>query len=167
MAAKKFHNSNEEGQAVFELIVFLPFLIFMFTTFMTIGNALNGSINQQKATRGYFYYLVKGNSTVPDVSDLSYIAGGGNTRAGFYAIGWRAKSEGSDQAIATCYKFQSFLGSGNDDETCEEPETDEGSSQFIRIYTYYGICGQLYNLTSTPIPILGAGGGQGSCSVGN
>jgi hypothetical protein len=46
---------NQEGQAVFELLIFLPFLLFLYTIYYTAGNAINGSINQQKAVRGYFY----------------------------------------------------------------------------------------------------------------
>ena len=56
---------KEEGQAIFELLVFLPVFLFLFVVIYNIGNSINISINQQKATRRYFYYIQKGNSFLP------------------------------------------------------------------------------------------------------
>ena len=61
---------NSEGQAIFELILFMPFLVYFVTLLFTAGNSINGSINQQKAVRGYFYHLLKGNSNLPVKLDL-------------------------------------------------------------------------------------------------
>ena len=59
MAVSKIKLLDNKGQAVFETMMFLPVLLF-FVVYMTrTGNAINASINQQKATRGYTYYLLK------------------------------------------------------------------------------------------------------------
>ena len=48
--------AKQQGQALVEFIIFLPFMLMMYTVVITLGDAINGSINQQKATRAYFYY---------------------------------------------------------------------------------------------------------------
>lgn len=136
---------NEEGQAVFELILFMPFFIFFTTVMFTVGNAINASINQQKVTRRYFYYLAKGNSRIPDIEDLQRWNDGGLSAVGMSGLGWRERQEGgaNGNPVANCYKFNTIFA--NDyDEDCEEPDVNEGKTQFIRIYTYYGICGLNY-----------------------
>ena len=73
VAKKRCAQLREEGQALFEFVVFLPFLLFILVLMFTLGNAINGSINQQKAARRYFFYLNKGNSTLPNASNLRRI----------------------------------------------------------------------------------------------
>ena len=65
MAAKLSKQERARGQALFEFIVFLPFLLFMLTIMFTVGNAINGSINQQKAVRRYFFTSTKATPPFP------------------------------------------------------------------------------------------------------
>jgi hypothetical protein len=149
MLIKKPKKLKDDGQALFEFIVFLPFLIYLFTLMVTISNSINASINQQKATRGYFYYLMKGNSMAPTRSDLrDYRTRGITGLVGITAIGWREKSEG-DESVAPCFKFSTLFSpsseSGIDEnETCDTPSGGK-VSQFVRVYTLYGVCGATYS----------------------
>lgn len=139
---RKFNSEN--GQALFEMIIFLPFLIFLFTIFYTAGNAINGSINQQKALRGYFYQVVKGNSYLLTHEDLKSHSSNGIKIAGFNAIGWNETLINEKRSMAPCFKFSNFLKS-NSKEECESPDREEeGSSQIIRVFTMYGVCGPTY-----------------------
>ncbi len=142
MRTKLFLTVNEKGQAVFELIAFLPFLIFIFTIMVTIGNSINASINQQKVTRRYFYYLLKGNSTAPTQEDLNEWLNSGISFAGMSALGFRAKEQG-DLSFAPCFKFTTLF-TGDQGETCDEPLKGEAKSNFVRVFTFYGICGETY-----------------------
>ena len=131
---------GEKGQALFEFIVFLPFLLFILTIMFMVGNAINGSINQQKAVRRYFFHYFKGNSTIPSNEDLTALFSGGVRRMGAVSVGWREKSVG-DFSFATCYPFAGLFG---DDEDCFRPSLQEGRSNYIRIYTTFGLCGETY-----------------------
>lgn len=135
---------NNRGQALFEMILFLPFLLFLYTIYYTAGNSINGSINQQKAVRGYFYTLVKGNSYILTKPELKQFTDQGLKNIGFGAIGWRAKSGGGNRALAPCFKFSSLLKNGSTEE-CDKPDRDEpGVARFIRLFTFYGVCGPMY-----------------------
>jgi hypothetical protein len=145
MAKKYLKNiCNQKGQALFEMILFLPFLMFLYTIYYTAGNAISGSINQQKAVRGYFYTLVKGNSYIVTLNELkSFRDGTGNiTNVGFNSVGWDEHLV-NQNPIAPCFKFLSLL-KNNSEEVCEEKQTEEGQSRFIRLFTYYGVCGATY-----------------------
>ncbi len=149
MAAKVYQKfkSDEDGQAIFEVLVFLPLLIFLYTIIYNVGNAINISINQQKVTRRYFYYLSKGNSFLPSQDDLQEYSSG-NLRVGMSMIGFRAKTGGggaSGNSVAPCFRFNSFL-TGSSSETCDEGTTGERSTSFVRIFTAYGICGDTYSM---------------------
>jgi hypothetical protein len=139
-----FKKSNQKGQAIFEFIIFIPFLVFLYTIFYTIGNSINGSINQQKSVRGYFYTLVKGNSYLLAKNDLNSFRDEAVKKAGFFAIGWKEKQESKKQ-FAPCFKFSSMI-KGSSDEECDSDTRgeEEGSSIFIRIFTVYGVCGAVY-----------------------
>ena len=137
-------SSGEEGQALFELIIFLPLLLVLFAYFVSIGNSINASINQQKAVRGYFYYLLKGNSRAPIVKDLDYIKG---KNFGMAVLGWRESVRG-ETPVSPCFKLVSFFGEVNPGETCEEPDVGGGISQFIRVFTAYGVCSENYEKRS-------------------
>jgi hypothetical protein len=161
---------NQEGQAVFELLIFLPFLLFLYTIYYTAGNAINGSINQQKAVRGYFYTLVKGNSYLSTSLDLKDNKDHNILLVGFNAIGWRDHSPDQKNSIAPCFTFSSLLKS-NTSEKCEGDERDEeGSSRYIRLFTFYGVCGPTYTLgkdgSFTIEPNAQGIGGNGSCILG-
>lgn len=138
------------------MILFLPFLVFLFTIYYTVGNSISGSINQQKAVRGYFYALVRNNSYVNSGTDIKeFVTRNGMKRIGFNAIGWREDSKGggdNQQAIAPCFKFSSVL-KGDSSETCEGKERGESDmgpvSSYIRLFTFYGVCGPVYTVSTT------------------
>jgi hypothetical protein len=135
--------NNEKGQALFEMILFLPFLIFLYTIFYTVGNSISGSINQQKAVRGYFYQLVKGNSYIVAVPDLEKNGLNGLHTVGFFALGWQDKMPG-EVPQSNCFHFSSMLKNGSD-EKCESPIRDPvETSRFVRIFTMYGVCGPIF-----------------------
>lgn len=142
---------NEKGQAIFELILFLPFLVFMVSIFYTIGNSISGSINQQKAVRNYFYFLVKNNSYINTAKEVElYATDNGMKSVGFAAVGWREKSISDRVSIAPCFTFSSMLKNSDSNEECDGPERGQGStgptSHFIRLFTFYGVCGPTYFL---------------------
>ena len=145
----KEKRGDDRGQALFEFIIFLPFLLFFVTVMFTIGNAINGSINQQKAARRYFFYIYKGNSTIPDAGNLNILAEDGLQKVGAVSVGWREKDVGKD-SFATCYRLATFLGKGDDDD-CDKPSLDEGRSNFVRIFTMFGLCGETYRISDGTI----------------
>lgn len=144
MDVKKLFNilDNEEGQSIVEFVIFLPFLLMMYTTIMSIANAINGSINQQKVTRAYFYYTLQNNSTFP----RPYRDGGAQpynswNHFGMQIMGWTEKLV-NEEPVMTCYRFKLPLGQ-NDDDSCEKSYS-ERTTQFIRVGTVYGACGTTY-----------------------
>ena len=136
---------NSKGQSVFEFIVFIPFLLLLLQTFLKVGGAINGSINQQKHVRGYYYYKLKNSSFFPSVNDLKQLSS--MTQVGYSAFGWSEELVGGQQPKAACYQLNSFFGEPID--TCRElTERAEGKSQFIRVYSVYGLCGIVYTVGS-------------------
>jgi hypothetical protein len=142
------NKNREEGQAIFEFVIFLPFLIFLYTIMYNVGNAINGSINQQKATRRYYFHFIKGNSMIPNRDDLDIYIQREIRTAGMSGLGWRENGGEADdgEAFGTCYKFGSFFLGGDRSETCREVEQGVAQSKFIRIYTYFGVCGETYTV---------------------
>lgn len=124
---------------MFEFIIFLPFVVVLFKMFLNIGGAINGSINQQKSLRGYFFYLNKGNSYFPDKSlldnELKSFA-----QVGFYALGYIEQLKG-ETPIAPCYKIEPFFGE-DFDKCLDKPK--ENKSQFIKPKTMFGLCGPVF-----------------------
>jgi hypothetical protein len=169
MVDRKFLK-NQKGQALFEMILFLPFLMFLYTIYYTAGNSLSGSINQQKAVRGYFYNLVKGNSYVVAKSDLEELRNSGVGKVGFKSIGWNDHLIGQ-KSFAPCFKFSSLLKNSSTEE-CDGSERDgEGTSRFIRLFTFYGVCGPYYTQDPSDISYYDidprAQASAGSCTLGN
>ena len=165
---------NQKGQALFEMIIFLPFMLFLYTIYYTIGNSISGSINQQKAVRSYFYQIVKGNSYMVTLSDLKGFSTSGLKKVGFNSVGWNERLADGNTSFAPCFKFSSLLKS-NSSEKCDDSEREEeGSSRFIRLFTYYGVCGPSYMETtelsgSNPYYDIPPNGQTqiGSCALGN
>lgn len=141
---------NQKGQAIFEMIMFLPFLFMLYSIFFNVGNAINGSINQQKATRGYFYQLAKNDAYIPIRSDL--VSRTNVSHIGFFMIGWREKTDGSDKEnFSTCYSFNSLLFGGASEE-CDKREIadeDARASFIIKPATVYGVCGPTWTRNTT------------------
>ncbi len=138
MAAKK-KILNQKGQALIEFILFLPFLLMMYSVTMSVANSINASINQQKVTRGYFYYRLQNNATAP-------VPYRGQAPVPFQRFGqhvnlWGEK-EVADVPVAACFKFNIPLGNREGD-TCEDSYS-ANTTQYIRVGTVYGICGSTY-----------------------
>ncbi|MBT3235456.1 MAG: hypothetical protein HN353_05870 [Bdellovibrionales bacterium] len=145
MIAKSI-TTSESGQAIFEMIVFLPFFVILLSVMLTVGSSINGSINQEKATRGYFFYLAKGNSNFPGPKSLSEMSA--LSSVGTFSIGWQDYSEGK-LPVSSCYKLNALI-SKNSGETCQTPEAGSDITRFVRLYTVFGICTSLFRrLTSS------------------
>lgn len=147
---------NEEGQSVIEFVIFLPFLLMMYTATMSIANAINGSLNQQKVTRAYFYYTLQNNSTFP----RPYRDGGSQpynywTQFGMQIMGWTEKLV-NEEPVMTCYKFKIPLGTAKGD-SCEKSYRTT-TTQYIRVGTVYGACGTTYKNHQDKIYRLPSGG---------
>lgn len=151
--------SNQKGQALIELIIFLPLMFMFYSMISGFANAINGSINQQKITRSYFYYRVQHNSTIPKPSGSNYA----NWRQfGMFSIGWKDYFEsGGDESgrpVAPCYRLTVPLAANADDK-CETKYTSP-TSQFIRVQTVYGLCGATYERHDSvvqPVPDFSGG----------
>lgn len=132
---------EDDGQAIFEFVVFIPFFLVLFVVFFAISGSINGSINQNKATRGYFYYTIRNNSMIPSADDLALLQGNGITATGAYAFGWRESARGNTP-FATCYKLRTFIKTGKfENERCESNiDPGETKSAFVKVFTAYGVC---------------------------
>lgn len=146
MDVKKNYSKSQSGQALFEFIIFVPLMLILLSLFMTINSAINASINQQKFTRGFFYHLIQNDSMMPNNSMLANIKGDGAQSASIFALGWQESKQGQTP-IAPCFKIKTFFGNPGD-EKCTPGEKSLLSTQFIRVKTVYGICGETYNLGS-------------------
>jgi hypothetical protein len=158
--------SNNSGQATFELIIFMPFFIVLFTTFIIVGSSINGAINQQKLTRGYYYYLERGNSFSPDYGSLMQLQSKGVNYVGMNSIGWKDKyKRGTESPVASCYRMSSFIA-GNTDETCEE-KIKEKKTSIIRALTVYGLCTANFRIINGEFFVdpLDTSSITGSCSL--
>lgn len=140
---ERINISNEEGQAIFEFIVFVPFYVYLLTVLMSFGNSLNASINQNKVLRGYYYRVASNYSRLPIRQDLDALAASGREVIGMGVVGYNDRREaGSDASYAACVKVQRYIGSDAGNETCDEPVEGEKQTRFIRIFTAYGVCGE-------------------------
>ncbi len=149
---KRKDEKNQSGQALIELIIFLPLMFILYSLISGFANAINGSINQQKITRGFYFYRLNNNSTMPkpDGRDVHQ----GWRTFGMYLFGW-AESLPDDVPVLTCYRISIPLAGNNQDEDTCEARPKNGNSQFIRVGTVFGLCGATYvsagNL-ATPLP---------------
>ena len=132
---------NQNGQALIELIIFLPLMFMFYSMIGGFANAINGSINQQKITRAYFYYRVQNNSTLPKPDKEKTYR---NWKTfGMYIIGWKDYfAAGGESPVAPCYELKLPTGRGTSDK-CEEAYP-QATTQLIRVQTVYGVCGATY-----------------------
>ena len=106
MVVKKlFVKNNQKGQGIIEFLLFLPFILTMYSVILSISNAINASINQQKVARNYWHYRMMNNSTIPRPSRR----GGSETadswrKFGMEIMGWSEKLDGP-VPVAPCFKF--------------------------------------------------------------
>jgi hypothetical protein len=150
MVAKNLLN-NSNGQALVEFLLFLPFMLMLYATISSIGNAINGSINQQKATRAYFYYVTQNNSMIPKPVKQERVEDAWRL-FGMQIIGWKEKFANGTTPVATCYKFALPLGQTENDE-CDEGYAGQ-TTQFIRVGTVYGVCGATFSNEQNQIILL-------------
>lgn len=130
---------NQKGQALIELIIFLPLMFMLYSVISGYANAINGSINQQKVTRSYFYFRAQNNSTLPKPDPDE---GWRNwTRFGMFFIGWKESFNGRTPVLP-CYKVSIPIGAAPGD-VCAEKYTT-GTTQWIRVGTVYGVCGATF-----------------------
>ncbi len=132
----KFKN---EGQALFEFLIFTPLFLGLMALMISISASLNGGINQQKAVRGYYYNILKGNSNIESSFDLRTM--GTIKMVGFFALGYQEKNVG-ENPFATCYRLHMF--GEKKAETCDNADTASGATEFIRVMNMYGLCGASY-----------------------
>lgn len=142
MAAEMKEVQNDKGQALIELIIFLPLMFAVYALVSGFANAIYGSINQQKFTRNYLYYRVQNDSTTPNrpPDTVNW------TKYGMYYVGWREKVV-DDLPVQPCYRISlPITGAGS--ETCDSIYSGTGddtpSTQFMRVGTVYGFCGATY-----------------------
>lgn len=130
---------NEKGQALIELIVFLPLMITLYSVIGGLASSINGSINQQKVTRAYFYYRIQNNSTIPTPK-----SGAWDTwkKFGMFFIGWKDYFQSGETPVMPCYKVNiPFRNSPAD--KCEDSYS-EPKTLWVRTGTVYGVCGGTY-----------------------
>lgn len=90
-------------------------------------------------------YTIKQNPMIPLRNSLDFWLAEGYTIAGLYSFGFRAKaSEGGNLSFSPCYKMSTTFGGGDEDETCDDPVQGSNLSKFIRVYTFYGVCGETF-----------------------
>lgn len=167
--------NNQKGQALIELIIFLPLMFMFYSMISGFANAINASINQQKVTRAYFYYRVQNNSTIPKPSTFNSQW----QQFGMFFIGWKDYFQGaggngeSGKPVAPCYRITVPLGV-NAGDTCDTEYTTP-SSMFIRVQTVYGMCGGTYAVIDSKVhPVPDFSGGdfnslitRGGCLITN
>ena len=154
--------NNQKGQALIELIIFLPLMFMFYSMISGFANAINGSINQQKITRAYFYYRVQNNPTIPKPDG----AWEKWSTFGMFYIGWKdmftsGDDEAGGQPLAACYKLSIPLAAAGNDSCAEKYTTP--STQYIRVQTVYGVCGTTYfrqDSTVRPLPTPDYNGGD-------
>ena len=121
-------------------------MVLLMGLLVSIGNSINGSINQQKISRAYFYARVSNSSVFPLRNDASQQRNWSSF--GMFFIGWRERSEGQFP-VQPCYKFR--LPFEGDEETCQEYR--ETSTEYVRVGTVYGACGATYVRGGGGVPV--------------
>lgn len=132
-------SNPESGQALIELIVFLPLIVTLYSVIAGFASSINGSINQQKVARAYFYYRIQNNSSTPgpNVANKSW------SLFGIFYIGWKERFEGDDQPVMPCYKVNIPFKNTPED-NCDEAYS-KTETTWVRVGTVYGICGATYS----------------------
>ncbi len=158
-------NMDQRGQALFEFILYLPVLIMMYFMISSIGNSINGSINQQKITRSYYFSRIKNNSYVPKPDWASNPEGYPSdwTEFGMSVIGFKVnvfEPGSSEEPEAACFQTPisdmpvdnsvQIASNNNAAKVFTDPGCDSSYSEKrtpnIRVYTVFGICGATYSI---------------------
>lgn len=135
---------NQNGQAIFEMVLFFPLLVLFFVYFIKITASINGAINQQKVTRGYFYARLKHNSYYPFYQDALE---GNWVKFGMSFIGWNEKFNNSRNPLLPCYQAKVPMLSTNEIACTSNYQGTKTS--YIRVGTVYGVCGANYERNSS------------------
>ena len=145
---------NEKGQGLIEFFLFLPFILMMYSICLSLASSINASINQQKVARGYFYYKMSNNTMIPGPRrDGRTPEANWDTYSMHVNIWAESQLNGSDKVKATCFKFEVPLGESSGD-SCEQGYSGR-TTQYIRVATAYGICGNTYkNNGGNFVPVL-------------
>ncbi len=154
---------NEKGQAIFEFVLFIPFILVLIAVMVTIAGAISGSINQVKSTRNYFFMTVNNNSMLPAPGLLDELKNNAIQSAGIASMGWKEQSK-SDIAFAPCFKIATFIGEIPMGEACDDKIVGGDPSTFIKVKTMYGLCATTYNLKQAePAIEITHGASAGGC----
>lgn len=136
---------GERGQSIFEFIVYLPFLLVFFNIFVSVSGSINGSINQLKATRGYFFHLLKGNPNLPSKNDLNELSvKSGINNVSMFPIGWREKESGQNNSFLTCYKIRPFVARDLNESCDKSSGAGQQETFLVRVGTMYTVCSGNY-----------------------
>jgi hypothetical protein len=138
---------NSKGQALFEFVMIIPFVLVLIGTMVAIVGSINGAINQVKATRNYFYMTINNSSMTPRPPSLSKLKTEGIETVGIDFLGWREMRDG-EKSFAPCFKITTFLGEEPKNEDCNNKFEDKYST-FIKVKTFYGLCSATYEIGGT------------------
>jgi hypothetical protein len=138
---KNIKINQQSGQALIELIIFLPIMLILYSVISGFANAINGSINQQKVARAYFYNRVMHNSTIPKPGADGGVPSNWN-RFGMFFIGWMDRFSSGDSPLMPCYKVTIPMNASGE-KGCGESYSKK-TTQFIRVGTVYGMCGATF-----------------------
>ena len=134
---------GEGGQALLEFLVFVPLFLLLVLSVQAVGHAINASINQEKVTRGYFFFLVSHDSFWPDGGALAEFPS--LDLMSLDQVGWRERSGGGNgrESFAGCFPQPTVFGGGNPgDRDCDDkprPDDPRGLGM-VRVYTSFGLC---------------------------
>lgn len=145
---------SQKGQALIELIIFLPLIVTLYSVISGFANSINGSINQQKITRAYFYNRIQNSSTFPGPGLVMDEFQSWRSFGMFY-IGWKDYFKG-DEPVMPCYKVSiPFKDSPQD--KCEDSYSTE-KTLWVRVGTVYGVCGGTFYHSSGNVFYVPDGG---------
>lgn len=130
---------NQKGQALIELIIFLPLMFMFYAIVSSFANAINGSINQQKIARSYLYFRLQNHSYINKPDQYNTFTNW--TTFGMFFNGYMDDMI-NDRPVAACYKVNIPMAPNNSDKC--EMAYNTTTTQFIRVQTVYGICGATY-----------------------
>ena len=155
---------SDKGQAIFEFIIFLPFFILFFAVMVSVIGGINASINQQKTLRGYFFYTIRNNSTLPFNQDMDSYLSKGVLRVGAYSFGFSKEQRGDNQ-LGPCFKVPALRPR---DDTCEKGIEDTVSG-LIKVFSAYGVCSASYIFSENNVYVDNLSGVSisSSCSLSN
>lgn len=139
--------NNEEGQALFEAMIFIPILLYLVVMMITIGNSINTAINHNKAARTYTFYIMRGNSDAVGKFDINRL-NGTLSELGNFMIGWSDEmgGAGGESPIAPTFQIPTLPWAPAAEENCQD-RGDPEDTTCIKVFTLFGVCGETFNKT--------------------